>query len=446
MLDNAYKLSHFKYLKIALPFMLSMLTQPLLGVVDTAVVGQLESPIFIAGVSIGTTIFNTIYWIFGFLRVSTTSYSAQSVGSKNNKDKLEAFIHPFIMAFIIGVLLVILQKPLWIMAMKILSPENLVKEQASIYYFTLIIGAPFVLVNYVILGWLMGQSKVKESVIMQVIGNLINIILDIILVKVFNMNVLGVALATLTSQVITTIIGTVVMVKCSGLKKEDIFNKSIWNKKDVVRELLVSRDFIIRTICLLIVNNMFMATSSTLGTVVLASNTIILQFESIISYIFEGLANASSIFSGKAIGDRNNKLLQLTIIRTLQWSIVVMVSLTIGYILIRERILFLFTNIDEVIQCVKTYDSWIIIYPSVACLGLTFYGVFSGAMATKAIRNSTFISMVIFMIACKISIPNFGNHGLWLSFITYYFSRTIFLIIYLKSLYIEEETEFIDNV
>src|SRR5699024_6335669 len=162
------------------------------------------------------TIFNTIYWIFGFLRVSTTSYSAQSVGSKNNKDKLEAFIHPFIMACIIGVLLVILQKPLWIMAMKILSPENLVKEQASIYYFTLIIGAPFVLVNYVILGWLMGQSKVKESVIMQVIGNLINIILDIILVKVFNMNVLGVALATLTSQVITTIIGTVVMVKCSG--------------------------------------------------------------------------------------------------------------------------------------------------------------------------------------------------------------------------------------
>ena len=123
-----------------------------------------------------------------------------------------------------------------------------------------------------------------------------------------------------------------------------------------------------------------------------------------------------------------------------------MVSLTIGYILIRERILFLFTNIDEVIQCVKIYDSWIIIYPSVACLGLTFYGVFSGAMATKAIRNSTFISMVIFMIACKISIPNFGNHGLWLSFITYYFSRTIFLIIYLKSLYIEEETEFIDNV
>ncbi|WP_122640124.1 MULTISPECIES: MATE family efflux transporter [unclassified Romboutsia] len=160
------KLNQSEYLKIAIPFMLSTLTQPLLGIVDTAVVGRMESPIFIGGVSIGVTIFNTLYWLFGFLRVSTTSYSAQAIGDDNNKKKIEAFIHPLIIAIIVGLGFILMKDIIWTLAMKILAPEKLVMEQSRIYYNILIYGAPVVFVNYVILGWLMGQSKVKESVTM----------------------------------------------------------------------------------------------------------------------------------------------------------------------------------------------------------------------------------------------------------------------------------------
>ena len=111
-----------------------------------------------------------------------------------------------------------------------------------------------------------------------------------------------------------------------------------------------------------------------------------------------------------------------------------MILLTILYIIFRDSCLFLFTSIEEVIINVKIYDFWIVIYPCVACMGLTFYGVFTGAMETKAIRNSTFLSMMLFIITLKITVPIFKNHGLWFAFLTYYFGRTVFLLIYLRKL------------
>lgn len=425
-------LTNKEYFKVAIPFMLSTLTQPILGAVDTAVVGQLSSSIFIGGVSIGVVIFNTIYWLFGFLRVSTTSYSAQAMGDKYNK--LKAFIHPLIMAIIIGVMLVLLQNIIWKGYVKIISSEELVMEQAYIYYSLLIWGAPVVLTNYVILGWLMGQSKVKESVIMQVCGNLINIILDVLLVKVFGLKVDGVAIATLTSQVFTLFLGIFFMVKFSEFKIKEIFNREIFNRREILNKLYINTDFIIRTICLLIVNNIFTATSSNFGTAILAANTIILQLESILSYLFEGLANATSIFIGRSIGKKNFEMYSDTVNLTFKYSLLLSTFLTIIYILFRGDVIFLFTNIEEVIQTVKVYDFWIILYPTVACLSLTLYGVFSGAMETKAIRNSTFLSMILFVFMNKLLVDKFSNHGLWLSFIVYYLARTIFLLIYLVKL------------
>lgn len=224
-------LNNKEFFKVAIPFMLSTLTQPILGAVDTAVVGQLQSPIFIGGVSIGVVIFNTIYWLFGFLKISTTSYSAQSIGSDDKDDKIKALIHPLIMAIIIGGLILLLKKPIWLGYMKIISIEELVKEQSYIYYSLLIWGAPIVLTNYVILGWLMGQSKVKESVMIQVSGNLVNIILDIILVKIFNFKVDGVAIATLLSQIVSLLLGVLFMVKCSNFKTKEMFNKNLFDRK-----------------------------------------------------------------------------------------------------------------------------------------------------------------------------------------------------------------------
>ncbi|SCH88390.1 DNA-damage-inducible SOS response protein [uncultured Clostridium sp.] len=248
------------------------------------------------------------------------------------------------------------------------------------------------------------------------------------------MKVDGVAIATLFSQLFTLVLGIKFMFSSSGFKCKDVLNKNILDKNEILNKIFANSDFIIRTICLLIVNNMFMASSSSFGTEILAANTIILQLESVISYLFEGLANASSVFAGRAVGNKNSNLLNNTIKITFKWSFIFMVLLTILYIFFRERVIFLFTSIEEVVTNVKIYDFWIIIYPCIACMSLTFYGVFTGAMETKAIRNSTFLSMILFIITLKITAPIFKNHGLWFAFLTYYFGRTIFLLIYLRKL------------
>lgn len=434
-MNTSDKLTNREFLKVCIPIILSTITMPLLGAVDMAVVGQLSNAVFIGGISIGVTIFNTIYWVFGFLRVITTGYSAQSSSSNINKRKLEAFMHPIIMALFIGVLIVILQKPIWNIFINMLSPESGVIEQAKLYYYILIWGAPFVLLNYVIMGWLMGQSKVKLSVIMQIIGNLVNIILDILFVRVFNLNVGGVAIATLISQIITFFIGIISINNCKIIRKNEILNKDLWNLRDIVSKMNSSFDFIIRTGCLLLVNNIFMAKCAELGTIILAANSIILQFESFIAYVFEGLANAASIFAGRAKGYKSKNMLKDVIKKTSQWTIVFAIILTIIYAMFRGKLVYIFTNIEEVIMAVNIYGGWLLIYPIMTSFGLSLYGIFTGIIYTKAIKYSTILATIIFISQCYILIPILGNNGLWISFIIYYFGRTIFLLPFIRGLF-----------
>ena len=193
-------LSHKNFLAIAIPFTLSTVTQPLLGAVDAAVVGRLESAAYIGGVAIGTVIFNTLYWLFGFLRVSTSGFSAQSLGTHNDDDRYFAYFRPVAVALMISAVFILLQYPIIHGAMAIYKPDPEVARHAVIYFNILIWGAPFVLIGYVNLGWLMGRKRVKETLFLQVSTNVINIILDILFVWVFKMEVAGVAWATLISQ------------------------------------------------------------------------------------------------------------------------------------------------------------------------------------------------------------------------------------------------------
>ena len=185
------------FLSLMIPFILSTITQPLLGAADMAVIGKLNNTNFISGVSIGTLIFNTIYWIFGFLRVSTTAYSAQSSHYTNKKDISDVFFRPLLIAFIISFIMIISQNLIFESSMKFINPDINIQKVAYTYFKILIWGAPFVLTNYVLLGWLMGLGNVKSSMTMQISGNLLNILLDILFVIFLDYKVEGVAYATL---------------------------------------------------------------------------------------------------------------------------------------------------------------------------------------------------------------------------------------------------------
>ena len=224
-------ISHKSYLAIAVPFIVSTVTQPLLGAVDTAVVGRLESASYIGGVAIGTVIFNTLYWLFGFLRVSTSGFSAQSLGSRNPDDLYYAYFRPCVLALAIGLLFVLFQVPVIRIAMGIYRPDPDVARHAETYFRILVWGAPCVLINWVSLGWLMGRGHVKESLFLQISANVLNIVLDILFVVFFKMEVAGVAWATLISQGYGFSLGMYFISKRIRLSKFGGIAPDCWNPR-----------------------------------------------------------------------------------------------------------------------------------------------------------------------------------------------------------------------
>lgn len=427
---NNNNITHKMFLSLMIPFILSTITQPLLGAADIAVVGKLNNVNYISGVSIGTLIFNTIYWIFGFLRVSTTAFSAQSSHYSDKKRVSDIFFRPIMIALFISLIMVIFQNIIFESSMKFIKPELEIEKAAITYFKILIWGAPFVLTNYVLLGWLMGLGNIKASMTMQISGNLLNIILDIIFVTVFNFKVEGVAYATLISQIFSTFLGVYFIFPYTYHKYIDL--KSIINKKELISIFCVNRDLMVRTICLVSHNNLFTMASSNLGGDILATNAILFQIMSIISYAFDGIANTASVFAGRARGQKDNLLMKNCWKKTFYWGVIFVILTTVIYLIFSDSIIRIFTKLPNIILLAKEYSKWILLYPSIAFLGLTFYGVFTGSAKTFPIMTSTVIAFILFFISWKYLIPLYENNGVWISLLVFYFGRGVFLIPQLK--------------
>lgn len=437
--NNVEKIYNKQYLKLAIGFTLSTLTTPLLGSVDTAVVGQLTNPSYIGGVALGGTIFNTIYWILGFLRVSTSGYSAMAYGSKDKKEQTLTLFRPMIVSIIIGLLFLLFQDTILWSATHFYNSTPEIMENMQKYYKILIWGAPFVLTNYSILGWIMGRRKIKECIILQFLTNLINIALDIYFVNELNLKVEGVAYATLIAQIFTTLLSFIIIF----FKKNKDELEIIKNIKNIqLKEILdvktaktvgrVNTDLIIRTICLMIVTNIFMEQGSLYGAVVLAANSILFQIQYLISYIFDGISNANSVFIGNSIGEKNSMKISWTIKKAKKMCFVVSIVLMTIILFFGNGLISLFSNNKEVILTAINYKIWIIVFIPSISVGLIFYGIFTGGANTKFIRNSMLQSLFLFFIIYMICITHLKNHGLWLSFIIFSLGRSVFLYRYLE--------------
>ena len=418
------------YLKLVIPFILSTITTPLLGVVDTALVGHLPNPAFIAGIAIGTVIFNTIYWLFGFLRVSTTGFAAQALD-----DCLllrSSLIRPLFIAIFLGLIFIIFQKLIFSASMHIIQPNQDVQHYADLYFSILIWGAPFVLINYVLVGWLMGISKVKAVLFLQVFINLLNIIMAMLFVWWMHWDIQGVAFATLIAQICCTLVGIWFIYRYLPKNKQKMDVKSILSWQSLKGVILVNTNLMIRTICLLTVTNHFISIGSTFNTEVLAANAVLFQIHYMMAYLFDGFANASSVFSGRAKGNKNIQLYNQTLRWSLQACIICPIILIVIWLAFDTAIIKLLTNQIEIITLALQYQSWLMVFPIVAAGGLIYYGVFSGISYTTSIRDSMLLALLVWFIAQYFAVPLLGNHGLWLAYSLFSFGRTIFLIIWIK--------------
>lgn len=427
-------LTNREYLGLTVPFMLSTMTQPLMGAVNTAVMGQLPDPKYIAAVSLGAILFNNLYWLFGFLRVSTTGYAAQAFGAADRELGTLAFFKPLVLALLISLACIVFQKPILegYLAMIGAAPEvnNLCRE----YYYILIWGAPLVLGNYVALGWLMGQTRVRASVFMQVSMNVLNMALSIWFVFGLHMDIVGVAFATLLSQLYGGVLSVVLMYYYGEFDYKNLPWGELLDWRTFIGMLKVNVNLMIRTACLLTVNNIIAAVGASFGTVVLAANAVLLQLKDIMSYLIDGMANGAAIFSGRAVGAKSGAGLEAAIRMTFKWLVVLAAILMGVYAAGNEFFIRLFTNIDEVVAMAMTYNAFVLFYPVCAGIGMVLYGVFCGATRTAPVRNMMLMALAVFYLLQWQLVPKIGNSGLWVALLGFMAAQSVILLYYLKSL------------
>ena len=430
---NIEKIRNTEYLKLALGFTLSTLTTPLLNSVDTAVVGNLSNPVFIGGVTLGGTIFNTIYWLFGFLRVSTSGYSAKAFGENNEKEEITVLIRPVLISLILGFLFVIFQKPILWGFIHFFDAGKEITKYIEIYFNILIWGAPFVFLNYTFLGWIMGRKEIKKCLILQLMTNIVNIFLDLYFVEVLGMDVAGVAVATLISQIMTTLLSIFIILRTFSLKKilHNINLKEIFDRSEMKKVGAVNSDLVLRTVCLLVATNLFLEKAAHNGKIILAANSILFQVQYLMSYIFDGFANASSVFSGIAAGEKNFRKLKWVMRKSIQFCVIISIFLSTAFVFGGKKLLLFYTKNAEVINTANQYKIWIIIFPLVVSFGLVIYGNFTGTTETEYIRNSMIQALIVFLIFYFAGTAIGQNHGLWLSFIVFSLARSVFLIRYI---------------
>ena len=430
---NIEKIRNTEYLKLALGFTLSTLTTPLLNSVDTAVVGNLSNPVFIGGVTLGGTIFNTIYWLFGFLRVSTSGYSAKAFGENNEKEEITVLIRPVLISLILGFLFVIFQKPILWGFIHFFDAGKEITKYIEIYFNILIWGAPFVFLNYTFLGWIMGRKEIKKCLILQLMTNIVNIFLDLYFVEILGMDVAGVAVATLISQIMTTLLSIFIILRTFSLKKilHNINLKEIFDRSEIKKVGAVNSDLVLRTVCLLVATNLFLEKAAHNGKIILAANSILFQVQYLMSYIFDGFANASSVFSGIAAGEKNFRKLKWVMRKSIQFCVIISIFLSTAFVFGGKKLLLFYTKNAEVINIANQYKIWIIIFPLVVSFGLVIYGNFTGTTETAYIRNSMIQALIVFLIFYFAGTAINQNHGLWLSFIVFSLARSVFLIRYI---------------
>lgn len=427
-------LTNREYLGLTVPFMLSTMTQPLMGAVNTAVMGQLPDPKYIAAVSLGAILFNNLYWLFGFLRVSTTGYAAQAFGAADRELGTLAFFKPLVLALLISLACIVFQKPILESYLAMIGAAPEVNDLCREYYYILIWGAPLVLGNYVALGWLMGQTRVRASVFMQVSMNVLNMALSIWFVFCLHMDIVGVAFATLLSQFYGGVLSVVLMYYYGDFDYKNLPWRELLDWRTFIGMLKVNVNLMIRTACLLTVNNIIAAVGASFGTVVLAANAVLLQLKDIMSYLIDGMANGAAIFSGRAVGAKSGAGLDAAIRMTFKWLVVLAAMLMGVYAAGNEFFIRLFTNIDEVVAMAMTYNVFVLFYPVCAGIGMVLYGVFCGATRTAPVRNMMLLALAVFYLLQWQLVPEIGNSGLWLALLGFMAAQSVILLYYLKSL------------
>jgi len=415
--------THRRIWALALPILAANLSTPLLGAVDTGVMGHLPEPAYLGGVSVGALVFSFLYWGFGFLRMGTTGFAAQAHGA-GDADELRATLgRPLVLAAGIGVALILLQWPIGAAAFRIVDAPPAVLDHARTYFEVRIFSAPFALVNYAVLGWLLGTQRTRHALALQVLLNGANIALDLALVLGLGMTIAGVALASVLAEALAAAAGLALCWRLLTRMGGRWSRARLLDRERLLAVVRVNRDIFLRTLALIFAFAYFTARGAAFGEVTLAANTVLMQFQQFLSHGLDGLAHATESLVGAAVGRRDRAMLRRAVRVATLWALVLAGAAAIVFAVGGPLLIAALTDLDAVRRAAGTYLPWLVVSPLVSVWAFQLDGIFIGATRTGAMRTAMLVSLGIYLAACWTLIPALGNHGLWLALTVFLAAR-----------------------
>ncbi len=419
-------------LALAIPNILTSLSVPLLGVVDTALMGRLEDIYYLGALAIGSMIFNFIYWLFGFLRMGTTGFTAQAHG-ENNPETLSLYlVRPLCIAMLIALSLLVLQYPIAELSFYWVESSAEVEKFAREYFSIRIWAAPATLMLYVLNGWFLGRQNARFPMYLAFAINIVNIAANVYFVNGLGMNAAGVAWGTLVAQYVGLFLAFGLLLKRYG-ELLPYFAPALRQWQGFKRFFQVNSDIFIRTLCLLATFTFFTAESARLGEKVLAVNTILLQFLTVMAYGVDGFAYAAESLVGKYLGAGQYEQLKRAVRYLFYWGQGFGLAFACLYFFGFSQIFYVFTDKRELLLAAIPYLGWVVAGPLVNTPCFIWDGIYIGATASVAMRNSMLIStLLVFFPAYYLLAPTLGTHALWAAMLLFMFSRGLTLTLMSK--------------
>jgi multidrug resistance protein, MATE family len=422
---NQQPVNHAKILKIAVPIMLSNVTEPLIGVVNTAVVGQLPGAHLMGGVAVGSLIFSFLFWGFGFLRLSTSGLSAQATGADDPREVAAVFWRSLTIAVVVGFSLIILSPLLKPLSIALMGGSADVQSAASTYFSYRIWAAPAALANFTILGWFIGQGRTKVALVTQLALNITNMVFCALLVLHFDFGIAGVGMAVLIAEYAAVAVGLVLVMKRLWDLKQPFDGIGVFNAAKIKSLITANADMMIRTICLLFAFAWFTSRGARNGDTVVAANMVLLHLFEVSAYMLDGFAYAAEALVGQAIGAKDPSRYRQAISLSTLWVMLLGALASVLIWLFAPAFIDLMTLNEDVRGFAKDYVFWAAITPFLGAACFLYDGIFTGAMATKEMRNMMLLSLALYLIVWYFLEPIYGNHGLWAALSVFFVARSV---------------------
>ncbi len=404
---------------------LSNISVPLLGMVDTGVVGHLDSPVYLGAVAVGAMVFSFLYTGTNFLRMGTTGITAQSYGADDNDGLRVALGQAVIVAMAMAAVMIALQRPIESLAMGLVGAEPGVEAGAIEYFRIRIWSAPGTLANMVLIGWFIGLSNARVPLLIFLTINVTNIVLDLIFVIGLGMKVDGVALASVIAEYTGLAVGLTFAARSLRRRTGHWPMERLTRVREYAAFFAVNASLLVRTLALVFAIAFVTAQGARMGEIVLAANAILMNLQNLLAFGLDGIAHAVEALVGRAVGQKNKAAFERAVKLCLKWSLYFAIGYAAAYAVGGPLLIAILTDIDEVRVATNMYLPWMIASPLISVWSFLYDGVFVGATRAKEMRDIMLVStFAVFLPAWYLLLP-FGNHGLWLAFMIFMAARGV---------------------